>query len=63
MNILAKTEHIRKLVKQHGGYLTLSKESGAPYEWLCKFVANRISNPGVKYVSALEDFFNKKLSP
>ena len=59
MNILIKTEKIREKVKQEGGYRKLSACSGVPYEWLCKFAYNRIENPGVKYVSLLEKYFDQ----
>lgn len=60
MKIIDKANIIRNYVRVHGQYRVLSEKSGVPYQWMCKFARNSIPNPGIKYVSKLEDFFDIK---
>jgi predicted transcriptional regulator len=57
MNILQRTEEIRKKAQAYGQYRDVAEKSGVGYEWLAKFAAGKIKNPGVDKVSSLEDFF------
>jgi transcriptional regulator with XRE-family HTH domain len=57
MNILQRTEEIRKKAQEYGQYRDVAEKSGVGYEWLTKFASGKIKNPGVDKVSSLEDFF------
>jgi hypothetical protein len=59
MNILERTEHVRKKAKQFGRYRFVADESGVGYEWLTKFARGTIKNPRVDNIDALDKFFNK----
>ena len=62
MNIIDKVERIKTLVRKHGNYRVLADKAGVGYEWLSKFAAGSIENPGVKNVAKLEQFFSQQIT-
>ena len=58
MNMIEKTEQIKNQVRKHGKYRLLALSTNLSYNWLNRFIYDKIPNPGVKNLSKLEDYFN-----